>query len=487
MSHPQQLGAYPIEAGIGQGSMGVVYPGFDPQIQRPVAIKTIRRELLDASDQGATAAARFKVEAQAAGRLNHPGIVSIYHLGEDDECAFIVMEYVEGHSLRDYVSRSTKFGEVHIVTLMAQLLDALDFAHERGVFHRDIKPANLIITRDGRLKVTDFGIARIESTVLTRVNSVIGSPGYMAPEQYTGDVIDRRVDVFASGVLLYQLLTGSLPFTGNDEAVMFKIIYGEHLPLAQVDSAQAFRHFDPIIEKALAKQAKDRYPTARDFKQAMLEAASAQASDRLEADILLPYTPTAPAAGRAPVPGTGGRMTGETPSRTSTPLPPTGWDERMLATLERDLAHFVGPMARVLVRRAARNATDIGQLRKIVAQNIPSAADQRVFLGKAEQPQAATRTLLGLRRGDSGTQPDRTGAATRQTLAQAVDGQPITAASLEHSARVLTRHVGPIAKLMVKKAATDAQTRQQMFDRIAAQLPEKDREGVLDELRRFRG
>lgn len=486
MNHPQQLGAYPIEAVIGQGSMGVVYRGFDPQIQRAVAIKTIRRELLEASDQGATAAARFKVEAQAAGRLNHPGIVSIYHLGEDDECAFIVMEYVEGHSLRDYVSRSVRFGEGHIVTLMAQLLDALDFAHERGVFHRDIKPANLIITRDGRLKVTDFGIARIESTVLTRVNSVIGSPGYMAPEQYTGDVIDRRVDVFASGVLLYQLLTGTLPFTGNDEAVMFKIIYGEHLPLAQVDGAQAFHHFDPIIEKALAKQSKDRYATARDFKQAILEAASASASDRLEADILLPYTSAAPAAGRTPAPGTT-RMTGETPSRTPTPLPPTGWDERMLATLERDLAHFVGPMAKVLVRRAARNATDIGQLRKIVAQNIPSAADQRTFLGKAEQGPPASRTLLGLRRGEGGTQPDRTSGATRATVAQPLDGQPITAASLEHSARVLTRHVGPIARLMVKKAATDAQTRQQMFDRIAAQLPEKDREGVLDELRRFRG
>jgi len=181
----ESLGKYQITEVIGRGAMGVVYKAFDPNIRRTMAMKVVR---LDAMDDGRMPAmlARFRNEAQAAGRLSHPGIVGIYDYGEDRGLAYIAMEYIEGNSLREYLSRGTRFGQRDVVSIMVQLLEALAYAHEQGVWHRDIKPANLIVMRNGKLKIADFGIARIESSNLTHVGVVMGTPGYMAPEQYTG-------------------------------------------------------------------------------------------------------------------------------------------------------------------------------------------------------------------------------------------------------------------------------------------------------------
>ena len=167
MSHPERIGKYPIVRTLGEGAMGVVYEAFDPIIRRPLAIKTIRRALIESHETGAAAVARFKTEAQAAGGLAHPGIASVYEYGEDDQCAYIAMEFVTGNTLREYISRKTVFAEEDVLSMMLQLLDALGYAHSRKVLHRDIKPANLMITRDGRLKVTDFGIARVEANGVT--------------------------------------------------------------------------------------------------------------------------------------------------------------------------------------------------------------------------------------------------------------------------------------------------------------------------------
>src|SRR5882762_287866 len=182
--------------------MGVVYRSFDPHIRRPVALKIIRRDLLD--DDGAGAfSARFRNEAQAAGSLLHPGIVAVYEYGEENEFAYIAMEYVEGNSLRHYFEQKVRFGIQDVVSVMSQLLEALQYAHDRGVWHRDVKPANIIIMSTGQVKVTDFGIARIESSMLTQVGAIMGTPGFIAPEMYLGDSFDHRIDVFAAGVVLY--------------------------------------------------------------------------------------------------------------------------------------------------------------------------------------------------------------------------------------------------------------------------------------------
>jgi len=166
MADPGKIGKYRIDSVLGKGAMGVVYKAFDPGIERAVAIKTVRRDLVD-PDLVEQSMARSKNEARAAGRLLHPNIVSVYEYGEDEANAFIVMEYVEGTGLREFLNRGANFDLPQIVAIMTQLLLALDFAHERGVVHRDIKPANLILTTGGALKVADFGIARIDTSSLT--------------------------------------------------------------------------------------------------------------------------------------------------------------------------------------------------------------------------------------------------------------------------------------------------------------------------------
>src|SRR6476469_9871564 len=248
---PEKLGKYSIVEVLGKGAMGVVYKAFDPHIRRTVALKVIRKELMD-DDQTAGLVARFKNEAQAAGRLSHPGIVSVYEEGEDEEIAYIAMEYVQGKGLREYFHRGTRFGLSDVVSIMTQLLEALAYAHDEGVIHRDIKPANIIIMVNGRLKVADFGIAHLDSSKLTHTGVIMGTPGYMAPEQYTGTGVDRRADLFSSGVVLYQLLTNVKPFTGTTETVAYRICYEPHIDPSKVAPELLGTPFDAVIAQALA-------------------------------------------------------------------------------------------------------------------------------------------------------------------------------------------------------------------------------------------
>ncbi|HKX43093.1 MAG TPA: serine/threonine-protein kinase, partial [Burkholderiaceae bacterium] len=315
---PLRIGPYPVRGVIGRGSMGVVYLGHDPVIDRRVAIKTIQRQLLQPGANDYDAAARFRIEAQAAGRLNHRNIVSVYHFGEDPAFDYIVMEYVAGHSLNDYLRKPGQLTTNDVLCLMFQLLDALHYAHESGVVHRDIKPANLMVSGDGRLKITDFGIARTETSQITRINTIVGSPGYMAPEQYTGGPLDRRVDVFSAGVMLYQLLTGAMPFAGADEAIMYQIVYGQHEPLTRRLNDMSYAAFDMILDRALAKEPADRYASALEFRDALTVVATQPVPPVLPPERVLPISggdttvvrvspkpagaPPAPTPARAPAP-----------------------------------------------------------------------------------------------------------------------------------------------------------------------------------------
>jgi len=287
MTTPQRLGKYEITEVLGKGAMGVVYKGFDPGIRRTVAIKTIRRELIDGDGPAGKMIARFRNEAQAAGRLAHPGIVAVYDYGEDAEVAYIAMEYVEGNSLREYFSRGTRFTERDAISIMSQLLEALAHAHERRVWHRDIKPANLIVMKNGRVKVADFGIARIEASELTQTGAVMGSPGYMAPEQYAAAGIDQRADIFAAGVVCYQLLTNVKPFAGTAEQIAYAVCHAEVPKLSIVDPGHRWERYDAIIAKALAKRPDDRYQAAETFLAALLEAHAAPASPAVSEETVI--------------------------------------------------------------------------------------------------------------------------------------------------------------------------------------------------------
>lgn len=265
--HPQKLGKYEIRRELGRGAMGVVFDAWDPSIERRVALKTVRRDQLEGSE-AQEMLDRFKREAQAAGRLSHPNIVSVYEYGEDEGTAFIAMEYVEGRELKDYFDKNECFALPQIGRLMAELLDALGQAHANGIVHRDIKPANIFILKDGRVKVGDFGIARIESSNLTQAGSVLGTPAYMSPEQFMGQTIDGRSDLFSAGVILYQFLTGEKPFTGQLTTIMHKVLKEDPIAPSELN-VQVPAAFDPVVRKALAKRPDERFQNAREFSAAL--------------------------------------------------------------------------------------------------------------------------------------------------------------------------------------------------------------------------
>ncbi|MET0855694.1 MAG: serine/threonine-protein kinase, partial [Telluria sp.] len=264
----EQLGKYRIESILGKGAMGVVYKAFDPFIERTVALKTIRKELFSEGQQ-LELIGRFKNEAQAAGRLNHPNIVTVYDYGEDSESAYIAMEFVDGTALNALMVPDRPTELARITAWMGDLLLALEYAHSRGVVHRDIKPANLLVNAAAQVKVSDFGIARMESSTLTQTGSMVGTPSYMSPEQFRGAQVDGRSDVFSAGIVLYQLLTGVRPFTGSASVVMHQILTEQPAAPSQLAPALG-RAYDHVVARAMAKSPDQRYPSARAFLDALV-------------------------------------------------------------------------------------------------------------------------------------------------------------------------------------------------------------------------
>jgi serine/threonine-protein kinase len=269
MSTPTTIGKYQIQDVLGQGGMGIVYRAFDPLIHRTVAIKTITKAALDPADLQ-YALTRFRHEAQAVGRLTHPRITQIYDYGEDMETAYIVMELVNGQSLFHHMQNQARFELKEIGELIRQLLDGLGYAHSLGVFHRDIKPSNILINSDGRLKLTDFGIARLDSSTLTQVGEIMGSPGYMSPEQFLGTDIDARSDLYSVGVIAYELLTGRRPFIGNNAEVMRQALNERPVNPSEYNPKISVQ-LDWAAQKALAKKPAERFQTAREFADAFVK------------------------------------------------------------------------------------------------------------------------------------------------------------------------------------------------------------------------
>jgi eukaryotic-like serine/threonine-protein kinase len=292
MNLPSQIGKYQIQGMLGQGGMGVVYRAFDPAIHRPVAVKTIVKSSLDPADLQ-YALTRFRHEAQAVGRLTHPRIAAIYDYGEEVDLAYIVMELVNGQSLFHHIQNQARFGLKEIGELIRQLLDGLGYAHSLGVVHRDIKPSNILINDDGRLKLTDFGIARIDSSTLTQVGEIMGSPGYMSPEQFLGTDIDARSDLYSVGVIAYELLANRRPFTGNNAEVMRQALSERPVSPSEYNPKISVQ-LDWATHKALAKKQADRFQTAKDFSDAFVKGieASIRQGERAAAPAAVADEPT---------------------------------------------------------------------------------------------------------------------------------------------------------------------------------------------------
>jgi serine/threonine-protein kinase len=260
---PPRLGRYEIVSLLGEGGMGCVYKGLDPMIGRPVAIKTLsagvsEEELAEFRD-------RFFREARSAGRIAHPNVVTIYDVGEVGGTAFIAMEYVEGRTLRAVLDAEAPLRAEQASKIAAQVAAGLAAAHKLAIVHRDVKPANIMVTAGAPVKLMDFGIAKLPDTMKTKTGLILGSPTYVAPEQVIGRPVDGRSDVFSLGVVLYEMLTGTVPFSGQGVgALLYSVLNEAHAP-PSAHNPRVPAVFERILAKALAKHPDDRYQDAAEL------------------------------------------------------------------------------------------------------------------------------------------------------------------------------------------------------------------------------
>jgi serine/threonine protein kinase len=476
-----QLGKYRIDSILGKGAMGVVYKAFDPFIERTVALKTIRKELFSEGQQ-AELIGRFKNEAQAAGRLNHPNIVTVYDYGEDSDSAYIAMEFVDGTPLNTLMVPDRPTALPRVMAWMGDLLLALEYAHSRGVVHRDIKPANLLITTGAQVKVSDFGIARMESSTLTQTGSMVGTPSYMSPEQFRGEQVDGRSDVFSAGIVLYQLLTGARPFVGSASVVMQQILNEQPAPPSQLAPALG-RGYDQLLARAMAKSPADRYPSARAFLDALAATAGAGGadpdattladSDRTVLAAGLPSPNPAAASGLPMGTGTG------TVSDTLTP-----WKIEVLPELENILSRQIGPMARFLLKKAAAKADGMDELCELLLPHIPSEHGRAQFgdaVALLKKKLAASGTGYGVQgtgtRSQVGTLGSAgLGAASGRSAIRAPEA--FDDAFAEAAAQRLTVFIGPIARVVAKRAARQTNDKTEFLQLLAEHIespPERSR------------
>jgi len=258
----KNLGRYKVLSELGKGAMGTVYKGTDPAINRNVALKTIRLDFVQDPDELAELKERLSREASAAGKLSHPNIVTIYDVGNEGILQYIAMEYLEGQTLENMIRRKVKFNYKIIAQMITQICSALDYAHAQGIVHRDIKPANLMVLSDYTIKVMDFGIARVDSSSMTRTGVAMGTPNYISPEQLQGKPVDHRTDIFSLGVVMYEMLVGRRPFRGeNLTSLIYNIVNTEPEAPSSIDKSVP-NILDRVIARALKKNPEERYQKA---------------------------------------------------------------------------------------------------------------------------------------------------------------------------------------------------------------------------------
>ncbi|HEY7434825.1 MAG TPA: serine/threonine-protein kinase, partial [Methylomirabilota bacterium] len=266
---PRTIGRYQVQESIGFGAMGAVYKAFDPLIKRTLAIKTLRLDIPRSSPQYKSFIDRFYHEARISGTLSHPNIVTLFDIGEEGGVPYLAMEFVEGETLASILEKGGRFNPEKVISLVSQIASAVDYAHSKGVIHRDIKPSNLILYEADRVKVTDFGIAKLGDAEMTQSGTLLGTPAYMSPEQAMGEKLDGRSDIFSLGVCAFEMLSGEQPFAGpNVTAILYKLVHVEPIEPANLEmNGLVPQKWREVFGKVLAKKPDDRYQTATEFVQ----------------------------------------------------------------------------------------------------------------------------------------------------------------------------------------------------------------------------
>jgi TonB family protein len=266
---PQTIGRYKVQESIGFGAMGAVYKAFDPLIKRTLAIKTIRLDIPRQSPQYKSFIERFYHEARISGTLSHPNIVTLFDIGEEGGVPYLAMEFVEGETILSLIEKGVRFHPEKVISLVSQIASALDYAHSKGVIHRDIKPSNVILFDGDRVKVTDFGIAKLVDAEMTQGGTLLGTPSYMSPEQAMGEKLDGRSDIFSLGVCAFEMLSGEQPFPGNNvTSILYKLVHVDPVEPASLEmNGLVPQKWHEVFSKVLAKKPDERYQTASEFVQ----------------------------------------------------------------------------------------------------------------------------------------------------------------------------------------------------------------------------
>jgi len=293
---PETIGRYQITSTLGEGAMGVVYKALDPVIGRMVAIKTIRKDSGMTGEQYEDFSRRFIQEARIAGTLAHQNIVTIYDVGQWHDAPFIAMEYLEGQSLLELLAESSVFTPSRLVELLIQMASGLDFAHQHKVVHRDIKPGNIMVLPGDQVKLMDYGIAKIPGLTGTQTGVFLGSPSYTAPEQIVGNTVDHRADIFSLGIVAFELLTGDLPFPGeNITAILYSIVHKPpQFPDHQLRISTLDDRWQAVFKIVLDKNPDRRFQTAKAFLQALSESILGHAPSDRTTELPVAEAPAAP-------------------------------------------------------------------------------------------------------------------------------------------------------------------------------------------------
>jgi len=442
---PETIGKYRIQQELGQGAMGVVYRGYDEQIDRIVAVKVLHSHLLSGA-QGEEFLQRFIQEARAAARCLHSNIVTVFDFGEEQGKPYIVMEYVEGIELKAQMTAFDKISLPLVVDIVIQVLNALDHAHEKGIVHRDIKPANIIVLKSGSIKVSDFGVARVDASELTGTGYMVGTPSYMSPEGLQGLQVDYRADLYSVGVLLFELLSGQRPLQGSQPSAHREAIEG-----LSHRSAHNIEALLPVVSRSLESAAGARYQSAREF------------IDGLKAvegiDLSTVATSSLPEIDEQTISRSRAGATNSSQSQ---------WGPEFLSSIEHSLLKHVGPMAKVLVKKVGKNSSSIAELSSGLASYIPNQSEREQFVHNLESAveQRSHSIVAGSSAADSSALPaEQSIAGSAAAIALSFSEQELATLSAK-----LVTYMGPVAGRLVKKAAKHATSVEELQHKVAANI-----------------